>query len=338
MKYDPERAQYHVEHEHLSPELGARIVEGFADAHARARLRHVLARVRGARRRSVRDRLHESGAGHGHQLAHAALLRVGGAAHGRPGDPAREERRRASESRARRIPARAARRAEHARPPSAQRRHRRSITRSSTDELAGETRSVSSTSSSRARAVLRRPPALLRAAPALLSPRAVRDFSRARRRACCAPSARRTARRSPTTRCSTVPAHRLGARSSRTSIPAFATRARCRGSTRSSSTRPSGLRFTEYNAETPAGGAYNDVLTEVFFGAAGDARVRAALGCFARCRRATTCCTRCSTPTRSSAGTHAKPAHRDRRLARRADATASSCSSRTTSERRGSSA
>src|SRR5205085_5869025 len=27
-----------------------------------------------------------------------------------------------------------------------------------------------------------------------------------------------------------------------------------------------GLRFTEYNAETPAGGAYNDVLSEVFFG------------------------------------------------------------------------
>ena len=27
-----------------------------------------------------------------------------------------------------------------------------------------------------------------------------------------------------------------------------------------------GLRFTEYNAETPAGGGYNDVLTEVFFG------------------------------------------------------------------------
>ncbi len=27
-----------------------------------------------------------------------------------------------------------------------------------------------------------------------------------------------------------------------------------------------GMRFTEYNAETPAGGAYNDVLTEVFFG------------------------------------------------------------------------
>jgi glutathionylspermidine synthase len=27
-----------------------------------------------------------------------------------------------------------------------------------------------------------------------------------------------------------------------------------------------GIRFTEYNAETPAGGAYNDVLTEVFFG------------------------------------------------------------------------
>jgi glutathionylspermidine synthase len=27
-----------------------------------------------------------------------------------------------------------------------------------------------------------------------------------------------------------------------------------------------GLRFTEYNAETPAGGAYNDVLSEVFYG------------------------------------------------------------------------
>jgi glutathionylspermidine synthase len=27
-----------------------------------------------------------------------------------------------------------------------------------------------------------------------------------------------------------------------------------------------GIRFTEYNAETPAGGAYNDVLTEVFYG------------------------------------------------------------------------
>ena len=27
-----------------------------------------------------------------------------------------------------------------------------------------------------------------------------------------------------------------------------------------------GLRFTEYNAETPAGGGYNDVLTEVFYG------------------------------------------------------------------------
>ncbi len=27
-----------------------------------------------------------------------------------------------------------------------------------------------------------------------------------------------------------------------------------------------GMKFTEYNAETPAGGAYNDVLTEVFYG------------------------------------------------------------------------
>ncbi|MEO8624883.1 MAG: hypothetical protein ABI625_27615, partial [bacterium] len=27
-----------------------------------------------------------------------------------------------------------------------------------------------------------------------------------------------------------------------------------------------GMKFTEYNAETPAGGGYNDVLTEVFYG------------------------------------------------------------------------
>ena len=31
-------------------------------------------------------------------------------------------------------------------------------------------------------------------------------------------------------------------------------------------TESGGLRFTEYNAETPAGGAWNDVLTETFFG------------------------------------------------------------------------
>ena len=35
---------------------------------------------------------------------------------------------------------------------------------------------------------------------------------------------------------------------------------------RSSSTTGKGLRFTEYNAETPAGAAYNDALTEVFEG------------------------------------------------------------------------
>ncbi len=29
---------------------------------------------------------------------------------------------------------------------------------------------------------------------------------------------------------------------------------------------PDGMKFTEYNAETPAGGGYNDVLTEVFYG------------------------------------------------------------------------
>ena len=41
-------------------------------------LRHELPGVRRAGRRALRHRLHEPGPGHGHLLAHAALLRVGG--------------------------------------------------------------------------------------------------------------------------------------------------------------------------------------------------------------------------------------------------------------------
>jgi hypothetical protein len=55
-----------------------------------------------------------------------------------------------------------------------------------------------------------------------------------------------------------------------------------------------GLRFTEYNAETPAGGAYNDVLTEVFFRPADHARVHASMGSptAARAPRCTPCAAR----------------------------------------------
>ena len=78
IKYDPGERKYHVEHQHLSPELGRRIVDGFAEARARAGLRHGLAGVGDPRRRTLRHRLHEPGAGYGHQFADAALLRLGG--------------------------------------------------------------------------------------------------------------------------------------------------------------------------------------------------------------------------------------------------------------------
>ncbi len=67
------------------------------------------------------------------------------------------------------------------------------------------------------------------------------------------------------------------------------------------------LYFTEYNAETPAGRATTTCSPRSFFGAAGDGRVPARSTRCARCRRATTCCTRCSTPSRSWRGTRDQP-------------------------------
>jgi hypothetical protein len=87
-----------------------------------------------------------------------------------------------------------------------------------------------------------------------------------------------------------------------------------------------GLRFTEYNAETPAGAAYNDVLSEVFLGLP---VMREFLRRFeVRPLPARhTCCTRCSTPTTSGRG------RRERRASAswtgaRCPPTASSCSPR----------
>ena len=47
MKYDPRERKYHVDHAHLSPALGAAHRRRFAQAGARAGLRHELARVGG---------------------------------------------------------------------------------------------------------------------------------------------------------------------------------------------------------------------------------------------------------------------------------------------------
>ena len=91
MKYDPRRAEVH--RGARAPVAGARRADREGRDHDRegVRLRHELDRVRGARRHSLRDRLHESGAGHGHQLADAGLFPVGGDAHGRHGDQSGQE-------------------------------------------------------------------------------------------------------------------------------------------------------------------------------------------------------------------------------------------------------
>ena len=70
MKYDPKERKYHVG-EFLEPEMKETHHQAGAEALPRARLRHELARVRHPGRRPVRHRLHESGAGLRHQLAHA---------------------------------------------------------------------------------------------------------------------------------------------------------------------------------------------------------------------------------------------------------------------------
>ena len=84
MPYDPNEKKYIADPNYLSPALKQRIVDDSLKLVTRARLRHEHGRVGGPRRRALRHRLHEPGAGHGHQLADAALLRLGGPAYGRP--------------------------------------------------------------------------------------------------------------------------------------------------------------------------------------------------------------------------------------------------------------
>ena len=90
MKYDPRERRYLMDHAHLSPRSGGAGGAGRAHPGAGPGLRHELHRVRHPGRDPLRDRLHESGSRHGHQLADAALLRVGGQGDGGHGDQAGE--------------------------------------------------------------------------------------------------------------------------------------------------------------------------------------------------------------------------------------------------------
>ncbi len=89
MKYDPKARKYIVEHAHLSPELGARIV------HDARKLCNALGYDMNSMEFAIRDGVPyaidfmNSGAGHGHQLAHAGVLPLGGRQDGRPRDPPR---------------------------------------------------------------------------------------------------------------------------------------------------------------------------------------------------------------------------------------------------------
>ncbi len=91
IKYDPRERRYIPDDDFLTPALRTRVIDDARTHRSRPGLRHELDRVRHPRRGSLRDRLHESGPRHGHQLPDAALLRLGGPAHGRPGDRAGQE-------------------------------------------------------------------------------------------------------------------------------------------------------------------------------------------------------------------------------------------------------
>ena len=216
----------------------------------------------------------------------------------------------------------------------AARRHRR-ISRAAHRRARGRVAAPARRAAPRARTVLRRPAALLRAAPAIpvavavsLSPAAGR-----RRAARLSQGAPRRARGRRASRA--VPAARDWERELAHVDPGFRDASPVSRLDAFFVAEAGGLRFTEYNAETPAGGAYNDVLTEVFFGLPDHARVHAPRGTCVRCRRGTTCSTRCST--RTSSGRDARRCRASRSstgpTCRRG---ASSCSSRTTSRGRGS--
>ena len=91
-------------------------------------------------------------------------------------------------------------------------------------------------------------------------------------------------------------------------IPASPSRARPRRLDAFFARRRRRLRFTEYNAETPAGGGLQRRALDRVLRAAGHAASSSAASTCGRCRRATACCTCCSTPTSSGAAARAPPA------------------------------
>ena len=74
VRYDPRERRYLVDHEYLSPELGARVVTRRADDQPGARVRDEHDRVRGPGRRALRDRLPEPGARFRTRSHHRLLL------------------------------------------------------------------------------------------------------------------------------------------------------------------------------------------------------------------------------------------------------------------------
>ena len=85
IKYDPQARRYHLEHAHMSDDLGATVVTWAQRINAGARLRYEHRRVRGPRRGALCHRLHEPGPRHGHLFPDTVLFRLGRTGHGRPG-------------------------------------------------------------------------------------------------------------------------------------------------------------------------------------------------------------------------------------------------------------
>ena len=281
--------------------------------------------------------------GHGHQLADARLLRLGGEAHGRHGDPAgaRSRGRSAQDLRwatlfwsgsagrsTRRQTASVATLAMSCRCTST--RSPRTTT-CSTDDAGRRRRRRSSTTSSRRRGLFfgdRPLCTVLR--PRFLTPAQYRLLQRARPACCCARSRkalRRAAMADPAFR-DQFRLARLGGDARSRSIPASATPSPTSRLDAFFVAETASCSFTEYNAETPAGAGVHRRAHRGVPRPAGDARVPA---------DATTCAPLPGAPRRAaraarrvrSSGRAARelPRDRDPRLARGADATASSCCS-----------
>ncbi len=246
----------------------------------------------------VRDRLHEPGAGHGRQLAHAALLRVGGDAHGRHGDPAREREPRRSATKE-------SSGSEHAvrgdaavtahvdaYPRAAHRRGRAGDRRAMLDE---QLRRRGLFFGDRALCTVLRP-RLLRAERSADAGTRASTVAAARVRARRTRALGRAAGGPPQFRLDGLggAAASRRIRASATASPHVAARCVLRRRGRRHGASPS---TTPRRRPAPA---YNDALTEVFLDLPVMRRFMRAIATCVRCPRGTACCTRCSTACGSS--------------------------------------